>query len=551
VTCRPLSGKASNLRHFRHLPLDKKGLPEEDMGSHGSMFALSGGPDTMMAHQAETDKARSLYPCVDALLDFVRQAAEQGRPAHEVERELWTQVLALGRQALGLFFALQGSGDLGDAVPLPGGRTAQRLEQTHARPYRSVFGDFTLHRTAYGSREGQKIEFVPLDARLQLPASDYSYVLQQWDQSLGCEFAFARVGATLFDVLGLKQSTDALERLNRQMAEHVGEFRQSRPLPHPEDEGPVLVAQADGKGVVMRRAADEPKIRGHRRKGQKANRKRMAVVGAIYSVGRCVRTAEDVLESLFREPREEPRPRAPRPAPVGKHLWASLSYEQGGEEVSGRDVVFGWLRDELARRNPSQGREVVYLMDGQESLWESRRAYLPLGSKAVEVLDLLHVTPRLWEAAHLFCQEGSEEAEAFVRERLLRVLQGRAIAVVSGLRQMGTKRQLQGARKKRLQTICGYLEKNNVRMRYDLYLASGYPIASGVIEGACRHYVKDRMERAGMHWTRAGAQAMLDVRSEYLNGDWEGFQKFRIERETERLYPHRQILDSVEWAMAA
>jgi hypothetical protein len=503
----------------------------------------------MMAHQAEADKAQSLYPCVDALLDFVHQAAEQGRPAHEVERELWTRVLALGRQALGLFFSLQGSGNLGDSLQLPDGQAVQRLEHTHARPYRSVFGDFTLDRTVYGSREGQKIEFVPLDARLQLPQSDYSYLLQQWDQSLGCEFAFARVGTTLFDVLGLKQSTDALERLNRQMAEHVAPFRQGRPLPDPEEEGPVVVAQADGKGVVMRRPADEPKICGHRKKGQKANQKRMAVVGAIYSVGRCVRTAEDVLDSLFRDPREEPREQAKRPQPVGKHLWASLSYEQAGKEVAGQDVVFGWLRDELARRNPSQEREVVYLMDGQTSLWESRRKYLPLG-KAVEVLDLLHVTPRLWEAAHLFCSEGSAEAEAFVRERLLRVLQGRSSWVVSGLRQMGTKRQLKGVKKKRLKTICGYLEKNVLRMRYDLYLASGYPIASGVIEGACRHYVKDRMERAGMHWTRAGAQAMLDVRSEFLNGDWEGFHKFRIERETENLYPHRQLIDAVEWAMA-
>src|SRR4029079_12783024 len=119
-----------------------------------------------------------------------------------------------------------------------------------------------------------------------------------------------------------------------------------------------------------------------------------------------------------------------------------------------------------------------------------------------------------------------------------------------GLRQMGTKRALRGARKKRLGILCRYLEKNSLRMRYDLYLAAGYPIASGVIEGACRHYVKDRLERAGMHWTREGAQAMLDVRSEFLNGDWEAFQRFRIDRETERLYPHRALLGQVEWPLA-
>ncbi len=79
-------------------------------------------------------------------------------------------------------------------------------------------------------------------------------------------------------------------------------------------------------------------------------------------------------------------------------------------------------------------------------------------------------------------------------------------------------------------------------MRYDEYLAKGYPIASGVIEGACRHLVKDRMERAGMHWTIVGAQAMLDVRSVHLSGQWAAFQQHRIARATERLYPYRQLV---------
>jgi hypothetical protein len=504
----------------------------------------------MIAHQAEADKAPSLYPLLDDLLAYVHQAARQGTAAHEVEQELWTRVLALGHQALGLFFHLHGTGDLGEALALADGQTAVRLDQTHSRDYRSVFGDFTLRRTAYGSREGQKIAFVPLDARLQLPASDYSYLLQQWDAALGCESAFARVGATLFDVLGLKQSTDSLERLSRHMAEQVGPFRQSRPLPGPAAEGEVLVVQADGKGVVMRRPADQPKILGHRKKGQKANQKRMAVVGAIYSAGRCPRAAREVVEALFRDPRAR-RARGPRrPEPVGKHLWASLAHEREGREVSGTEVVFGWLAAELGRRNPGQARETVCLMDGQEALWEARREHLPRAN-AVDVLDLLHVTPRLWEAAHLFHKEGSAEAVAFVRERVERVLEGRVLYVVGGLRQMATKRGLAAAKRKRLEVLCGYLEDNSHRMRYDTYLARGYPIASGVIEGACRHYVKDRMERAGMHWTKAGAQAMLDVRSEFLNGDWEAFQRFRIERETERLYPHRQALEGVQWTMAA
>ena len=131
----------------------------------------------------------------------------------------------------------------------------------------------------------------------------------------------------------------------------------------------------------------------------------------------------------------------------------------------------------------------------------------------MEILDLLHVTPRLWEAAHLFHREGSEDASAFVRQRLLGILKGKAGYVIGGMRQMGTKQGLRGRKAKKLRVLCNYLENNRDRMQYDEYLVSGYPIASGIIEGACRHVVKDRMERAGMRWCVAGAQAMLDAKA--------------------------------------
>jgi hypothetical protein len=506
----------------------------------------------MMAHELEAHKAHDLLPGVHDLQAYVQEAAAQGTPAHEVERGIGRRILALGRTAMGQFFDLQGTGDLGPTLELPDDRTVQRLDEVHIRNYRSIFGDFVLQRTAYGTREGQTIEFVPLDTRLQLPASDYSSLLQEWDMTLGCESSFGRVAATLEEVLGLKQSVDSLERMSRQMAELVTPFRAGRPRPADDEEGAVVVTQADGKGVVIRRAADEPKIQGHRRKGQKAKKKRMAIVGTIYTIDRAQRSAEDVIASLFRDPQtSRPDPKAvPRPEPLHKHVWASLSYEQDGREVCGTDEVFGWLSAELSRRNPGQRKETVHLMDGQESLWDATAEYLPRAD-VVEELDFLHVTPRVWEAAHLFFKEGSDEATAFVRERLKRILEGEVSGVVRGLRAMGTRRHLGATKRKRLETICGYFQKNASRMHYDEYLAKGYPIASGVIEGACRHYVKDRMERAGMHWTLMGAQAMLDVRSEYLNGDWMGFHKYRIRSETERLYPHRERLDEISWPVAA
>ncbi|MCP5091999.1 MAG: hypothetical protein GY949_13855 [Gammaproteobacteria bacterium] len=105
-------------------------------------------------------------------------------------------------------------------------------------------------------------------------------------------------------------------------------------------------------------------------------------------------------------------------------------------------------------------------------------------------------------------------------------------------------------KREKLARICNYLDGNRHRMRYDEYLKAGYPIASGVIEGACRHLVKDRMERSGMRWTIDGAQAMLDLRSTSINGQWSAFNVHRIEAETKRLHPERQRLKHLAFQLA-
>lgn len=482
-----------------------------------------------------------------SLAALIQQATCQATPAHEVERSLWDWCLRMGHLALKQFFDTLGTGDLGDTLILPDGQHLQRLAHLHGRRYLSVFGEFRLERTAYGSREGQAIACVPLDNRLQLPDSVFSYLLQDWDQSLATEEAFGQVSQTIGRMLPVKQSVDSLEHMNQQMAQQVASYRDNRPQPEPAAEGELLVVSADGKGIVMRRTDEAPAPSAHRTKGEKASQKRMATVGAVYSVDRYVRTPEQVVAALFRD---EPKPTETRPQPQGKQVWASLEGQQeDGQPCSSMEVVYPWLLNEVVERNPQLGKEMVYLHDGQEALWEACHRHLPR-KNATEVLDLLHVTPRLWQAAHVFHPEKSEAAEGFVRERLLRVLQGEAPGVIRGLRQMATKQGLKGNRRKTLQTVCNYLQKNVERMRYDAYLRQGYPIASGVIEGACRHLVKDRMERAGMHWTMKGAQAMLDVRSVHVNGAWEEYQAYRVERETKRLYPHRSLFAGVDFPLA-
>ncbi len=501
-----------------------------------------------MAQELELLKQENLDDVFADLKASIETAAQTGGPAHEVELSLWRQLLNLGRQLYGRFLALVGSGDMGETITLPNGQTCRRLAEQHKRRLVTIFGPYEWERTVYGSREGQKIEFAPVDNRLQLPESEFSYVLQDWDQQLCVEEAFGKAASTIERILGLKQSVDSLERMNVQMSQRVQRYREERPMPAPEEEGEILVLGADGKGVVMRR--EEPAPAGHRTKGEKASQKRMAIVGTAYSVDRYVRTPEQIVAALFGDA-QPAQPTAPRPKPQNKHVWASLPrHDVDGELTPAVDIVYPWLLNEVAERNPGSAKEMVCLHDGQESLWEARGRHLPKRN-TTDILDLLHVTPRLWQAAHVFCKEGSQEAERFVRERLRKVLEGKSHLVVRGLREMVSKRQLRGAKKKTMTRVCRYLEQNRERMHYDTYLARGYPIASGVVEGACRHLVKDRMERAGMHWTELGAQAMLDVRSTWVNGDWESYQKYYREREMERLYPNREIVEGDLFRLAA
>ena len=480
------------------------------------------------------------------LKTYVERSAREGTAAHEFETGIWRQVLQLGYQALEVFFTRVAPGDAGESVMLPDGREVRRLDTLHPRVYQSVFGRFELELVVYGSREGQKIEYVPVDTRLQLPESEFSYVLQDWAQSLAVENAYRRVPETLGRILDVHPSVDSLERMNLKMAETVRPFRESRPAPAPEDEGALCVVSADGKGIPIRRPAPEVPIQAHdREQAPETNRKKMAVVGTVYTIDPFVRSPEEVAASLFRDPDDDPL-LVQRPLPQHKRLWASLPQDQDGAAVSATDETFGWLAQEVTRRNPAGAHKpTVLLMDGQKSLWETADRDLPRDN-TVEILDLLHATPRIWDAAHLFHPRDSDQALDFVYDRVLRILQGDVRSGVSGLRQMGTKRKLRGKKRDKLARLCGYLQNNAHRMRYDEYLALGYPIASGVIEGACRHFVKDRMERSGMRWTIESAQAMLDVRSTYLNGDWDTFMTYRIEKETQRLYPYRELVEPIE-----
>jgi len=262
-----------------------------------------------------------------------------------------------------------------------------------------------------------------------------------------------------------------------------------------------------------------------------------------------VRTPEQIVAALFREDRVEPP--APRPLARHKHYRAYFAEAAsvGVDAVPSAYRTWTWLAQEMTARS-RKGQPTVRLMDGQPSLWEAADMCLEewvckreeAGESAVvDILDILHVAGYVWKAAKAF-HGHKEHQEAFAQDRLLRILRGEVLGVIKGMRRIASERGLRGAALKAVRTTCNYFENNAQRMRYDEYLRAGYPIASGVIEGACRHIIKDRMEHGGMRWTLEGAQAMLDVRCVCACSAWESFGVWRQAQQAERVHPLRAVV---------
>jgi hypothetical protein len=332
-----------------------------------------------------------------------------------------------------------------------------------------------------------------------------------------------------------------VEELTIRAAQDFDAFYSSR-LQSSEDETALLVLSFDDKGIAMRhedlrdqtRKAAEAKSRTmHSRlaKGEKSNRKRMAKVAAVYTLRPWPRTIEDVVHGLH-DPKERD---ARRPRPVNKRVWASI--EHAGQRVI--DDAF----DEALRRDPERRRRWVVLADGHRAqMHRILRGADKAGVEITIVLDIVHVLEYLWRAAYAFHPEGTAEAEKWVEHRLLALLTGDTGGELArSLRGMIKRHRLNTKAARPVVKCANYLVENARWLHYDRALADGLPIATGVIEGACRHLVQDRMGRTGARWSLAGAEAVLRLRALRASGDFDDYWLFHLATEHERNHASRYV----------
>ena len=482
-----------------------------------------------IADTNDKDKSESLKELTAQVENFVRESAAEGSALRDFERNFLDQLLHIGRVGMDLFLASQGDGNLGETVTTEDGHTRYRSEEPATRQLRTVFGEHQFEVYVYrtGQHPNTPIALRPIDIRLGIEPDRWSPLLQEFAMLFSVEQAFNPAAKAFEHLFRHALSVDTMEQVSRRMGAQAGEFLETLAAPPAKEEGQILVLTSDGKGIPMVKS-DAARLSAFEDKPQRPGNRRMATVSSVYSVDPHIRTADCIVAALFRDKREE-APKESRPKPCHKRVMAHLPQvvEETGDAkpISGIIVGLSWATCEVQRRH-RKGQPLVRIMDGQPSLWEALEHCNGdvAADLTVDILDILHVSSYVWRAAKVFHRH-KEHQEAFARERLKRILEGDVRPVIIGLRRMATQHKLEGEPLKEINTVCGYFEFHRQRMKYDEYLAAGYPIASGVIEGACRHLVKDRMERTGMRWTLEGAQAMLHLRALYQSSYWDKFHE--------------------------
>ena len=413
----------------------------------------------------------------------------------------------------------------------PDGIARTRAEDGHTRPLSSKFGQVTVTRIAYRAPGAPNVH--PADAALNLPPGKHSHGMSKMVVLAAAVMSFGaaceRVARETGSPLGRRQC----EELAVAAACDFDAFYAAR-RPPAAAPGQVLGLSCDGKGITVlpgclrpdqrRKAAKAaPKQDGRLSRGEVRTRKRMAEAGAVFGITPVPRTPQDILD-----PGPGPRPDGPRTS--DKWVTASVTEDTA--------AVVAAVLAEADRRDPGRQQTWIALADGNNhQIALIAAAAAERGITIPVIIDYIHVLEKLWAAAWCFHPEASPEAGPWVRAQSEAILDGRAADAAAAIRARAAAQPLTAARHKTATAAAAYLENKAPCLDYPRALAEGWPISTGVIEGTCRHLIKDRMDITGARWGLATAEAILKLRALITNGDFEEYWKYHLQQEHRRNYP--------------
>jgi hypothetical protein len=474
-------------------------------------------------------QARSLF---EEMVDWLGSDMACGLEHEELEKNLFANGNELLRRLLQGYLDLRSDDEIeGDCHGSDGETRTHKRKQE--RKLTTIFGTVIVCRIGYGQRK--IVSLNPLDAELNLPVEQYSYGVRERVASSVAINGYNQTVETIKKTTAAQVPKRQVEQLAYSASRDFDVFYQNRQAESEKVEktGKIIVISADGKGVIMRTEDLRPEtkkraLNAHKKldkrltKGEKRNSKRMATVASVYTIEPFIRTAEQILN-----PKELSDIK--RPSPESKRVWASVVKEP--------DVVLAEAFDEALYRDPSQQKHWVALVDGNKTQLSILKKHARKHNVHLTIiLDIIHVIEYLWKAAFVFHSPSSKAAEDWVTQRLQKLLEGKSSLVASGMRRSATLQNLSTEQRSCVDKCANYLLNNKAYLKYNHYLNLGFPIATGVIEGACRHLIKDRMDITGARWSLEGAEAVLRLRSLHVSGDWNEYWRFHLRQEYKRNY---------------
>ena len=393
----------------------------------------------------------------------------------------------------------------------------------------SLFGDVNVIRKGYSQRKITS-EY-PLDGELNLTKDQFSDGLRLLVAEQVNHCAYDNVVKHINQNTGGNIAKRQCLDLVQDMAQDFESYYLKNRYCKPEDTKDLLVLTFDGKGIVMRpnslrectkkKAKKSQKLNSRLSAGEKKDRKRMAQVASVYTVLPHHRTAESIMKC------DESNVHTVRAPARNKRVWASV-------ELDAKQVIMDGFKEAL-QRDPKQQRQWIVMIDGQPA----QRKMIEKTAKQLKVnvtivMDFIHILEYLWKAAWCFFEKDDKAVEEWIRKYAMKILKGGCSQVAKGLRQSATKRKL--TKRDAVDTCAKYLLNNKTRLKYDEALEAGFPIASGIIEGACRHLINDRLDITGARWGLNGAESLLKLRSLKSSGDFEKYWRFHKQQSKKRLY---------------
>jgi hypothetical protein len=464
--------------------------------------------------------------------------------------ELEEQLKERGRELIRRLF--QGHLDLlaagevrRDDVAGEDGVVRTRAEKGRTRPLVTRFGQVSVSRIAYRSPGRSNVHV--LDAALNLPEEKHSHGLRELAAIEAARGSMEAAGAAITRATGVTIGKRQLEGIARRAAAHVGAFYLQRVI-EPAPEGWPLILTFDGKGIVMLPGALRPatakaaasaqgKLAARLSPGEKRGRKRMAELACVYDAAPVPRTPQDVISAPAQKRRKKkaqataPKGRAKPREPQARGKWLTASVT---DDIP---AVIAAAFDEAERRDPGRQREWVVLIDGNNTQIEAVTAEAASrGVTVTIVIDFIHVLEYCWKAAWSFFDKGEPAAEEWVANQARKILHGKGRQVAAGIRRRATAYGYAGPERAGADECARYLENKKDYLGYATALRQGWPIATGIIEGACRHIVKDRMDITGARWGLEGAEAILKLRALIANGDFEDYWRFHLRQEHKRIH---------------